>query len=112
MQVAVTGTTAATMAQLAVDQGLEVAALVAEDAAAGLRAVLPESAIRTWVTRNDLDRAMQAYLRSQPDATLFLSAAINDYEVSEIRWRHQDGTEQVTPAGPAAGKSTIRGRTR
>jgi hypothetical protein len=99
MQVAVTGATAARVAQLARQRGRDVLALVAADSADHLLNVLPADAVLTWVTREDLDVGMQRLLQQHPMATVFLSAAINDYHVSEIHWIDQSGEHHSCPAG-------------
>lgn len=99
MQVAVSGTTAARVAAGCQERGVEVHAVVAEDSSAALQNVLPAERCHLWQTRDELDAAMQRWLTKHPAGTVFLSAAINDYNVATLRWQDADGQLHEVPAG-------------
>ena len=104
MQVAVSGRTGAVLADQLQAAAVDTLAVVANDAAAAVREVLPASSVITWITRDDLDAALQLILQRFPEVTIVLTAAINDYDVDALTWTDKQGKLQTTPAGPDAGK--------
>lgn len=51
---------------------------------------------RTYRTRPELDKQVIDYLSHSPEAVIFMSAAINDYEFAALTIRKQQNTEYIT----------------
>ncbi len=80
LTVAATGKTALALAQRLQDMGRPVQVLLSLDAS-------PEATAIRYGTRDTLENAMSAWITQHPDGCVVMSAAINDYRVTQVeRW--------------------------
>ena len=104
ISVAASGATAAHLAAGLHQQGLTADLLLGIDAS-------PQVAAERYVDRQGLESALKRWIQVNPTGVVVMSAAVNDYQVAQVRIEQDGGALALPPGGKLpsrAGAVTIR----